>query len=783
MNDKDKLDLANKNRLDFLVDHRQFFVGVVVLISAFFAFFVPQLQNDPTLESGLDTTSQEYARYQEFIQAFGDEEFILVAIRSANGVADQQFLLGLGEITHKLEQFDKIAEVISLTNLKVFQKKGERFGNYPVLQESNGKLELPAESRLESMKKGLPVMNLLLSADLKTVGILLRVEERCKFDIEGNKHLLQEINRVVKEHVQPGSQEILVGPCLIRQAIVRYNIQTGIIFGVLCTIICTVVSVYVFRSLRVTAITNVILGVCVLWVLGLMALLKIPVNSTTVLSFGFIPITTLEIVIHMVVRYHLFHQESGDKIGAIKQAVRWLARPCFMCSATTAVGFGTLMVSSIPMVRQLGFIMCAGAFISYFLAMILTPAFFIRMKSLDNQTASAPVRLDNILHKIETAIFAHPGFFVFLGIGMAAFLFAGTPLIKSDTQVLRMLTDSTQEVKDINFVEKNLTSVHVLSIMLEAEEGAFKKPEVWRKVAELEKRLAETPQVVSTESLFPLLQYLYGVMEDSAHSRRDIFSDPRTIPQLLTVASLSGAGERITQRYLDEGFDKLQIIVRFRNAPSVPIGDTIQEIRSLAQAVMHGVAKASVTGELVVMAEQVNGLINDQIRCMFLAAIIITAIMMIQMNSLVLGLVCLIPNIPPVAAVFGIMGWFGISLDNVTVFAATVAIGLAADNTIHYLTQLKREIVLRPNQGIEECVRSAYRVTARQISSWTVVTLFGFLALTVSPFRPVVYFGILGCSALLLGLFGDLVFIQSLILSSSTVRKTIKRLIEKESAS
>lgn len=155
---------------------------------------------------------------------------------------------------------------------------------------------------------------------------------------------------------------------------------------------------------------------------------------------------------------------------------------------------------------------------------------------------------------------------------------------------------------------------------------------------------------------------------------------------------------------------------------------------------------------------------------------------MIQLGSPMLGIVCLLPNIPPVAAVFGIMGWFGVSLDGVTIFAATVVVGLAVDNTIHYLTQLKREIRQNPDQGVEQCVRSAYRLTARQIASWSFVIMLGFLALLVSPFRPVVLFGMLGCAAICLGFYGDLFFVQSLILNSSTIRNAIARLIEREVA-
>lgn len=784
MPEKDKLDLSNKNFLDALVDQRRLLVGLVVVVTVLLSIFIPRMATDPTLKSGVDETSPAYLQYQKFIEVFGNEEFLLVAIHSEREAPDSRLLTGLQSITRTLEKSTKIAEVVSLSNLKLFQAKGKLFGNYPVLTVSDGKPQFPDMTRWQSMKRALPITDLLLSPDLKTVGVLIRIADESKFDTGAIKGLLSDIDTVVKNNVPAGAEYRIIGAPLIRQAIVRYNIQTGIIFGILCMLIGTVVSVYVFKSAKVTAITNVVLGVCVVWVLGLMSLFRIPLNSTTALSFGFIPIVTLEIVIHMVVRYHQFHQAAKAKIPAIKLAVRWLARPCLICSATTAVGFGTLMVSSIPMVRQLGFIMSIGIMISYCLAMILTPAFFSIMKSLDAPEPSGVLGdwADAILEKIEKAIFNHHRLFVGIGFAITAILFAGAPLIRSDPQILRMLSDSTTEVRNINFVEKKLAPVNSLELMLKAQENAFKKPAMWKKVRELEERLKMIPEVVDTDSFLPLLEYLNNVVQGSSHPRKDLFAEPALIPQLLLTTSLSSDGERLARRHLNSLHDRLHISVRIRNSPTVPIEKTIERISATANSVMKGVAKATVTGDLAVVALQASELINDQIKSMFLAAAIITVLMMLQMGSPLLGLICLLPNIPPVAAVFGIMGWFGISLDSVTVFAATVAIGLAVDNTIHYLTQLKREIKLNPDQGMEECVRRAYRLTAKQIASWSIVTMFGFMALAVSPFRPVVFFGILGCSSILLGLYGDLIFMQSLILSSATVRNTIRKLIDKEIA-
>jgi hypothetical protein len=306
---------------------------------------------------------------------------------------------------------------------------------------------------------------------------------------------------------------------------------------------------------------------------------------------------------------------------------------------------------------------------------------------------------------------------------------------------------------------------------------------MWKKVSELEKRIREIADVISTDSYESVLTYLSNITMDKPNETRDIYSDPNLIPQLLFMTSLSAGGKRITEKYISENFDKARISILIKNSPDKPIGQTISEVQGIADQVMNGSGKATVTGDLVLVSAQTETLIDDQVESMFIAAFLITIIMMIQLRSFVLGLICLIPNIPPVAAVFGLMGWFGISLDMVTVFAATVAIGLAVDNTIHYMTQLKREMSFHPEMSIEEHVFRTYRFTARQIASWSVVTLLGFLALSGSPFRPVVFFGILGCSAITLGLFGDLIFLPALILTSKKIRKTITDICEREQKS
>lgn len=782
MSAHDNLNLDTPNFLDFIVDQRKPIMVLVGIVSIFLAFYAFRLETDPSLKTGLDRTTVAFSQYEKFLEIFGSEEFTLIAIKTPKGVDDPQALKLVDSLTGSFEKYDKLTEVISLSNVKLFRQKGDVFGSFNLLDRVDGRIQPPGANELLALRKELPLLALLASEDLKTLGIVVRMDENYKYDFAAYEKILKIMEETFASPEARGFEYRVIGPAFVREAIVQYSIQTGVVFGVLCMLIATIVSVYVFKSFKVTLVTNFILSICVLWVLGLMVLCGIPLNSTTALAFGLVPIATLEIVIHMVVRYHQFFDIVKDKIGAIKLAFRWLARPCFMCVVTTAIGFGTLMISSTPMIRQLGFIMSFGVLIAYALAMVMTPAFFSYMRALDTSEASSGLLvdwLDKLLNRLAGVISRHSKLIVLFGVGLTIFLFSGASRIQIDAQVFRMLSESTKTVQDVRFVEANLVPVHALELLISVREGSFRNPDHWKRIEELERNLAQIKEVSFTDSFLHLLHYLHRVAGGS-NSREELFSDPKLIPQLLFMTSMDEDGRKLIRRYISEHSDKIRVSVSILNPPDVPIDNTIRQIREVSEKALGEDLDFVITGELALISDQTNTLISDQYESMFLAALLIISIMMIQMESFTLGLICTVPNIPPVAAVFGIMGWCGIPLDMVTVFSATVAVGMADDNTIHYMTQLKREIALNPNNDIETNVFRAYRFTARQMVSWSLVIIFGFLALLVSPFNPVVSFGILGCASICMGLFGDLIFLPSLILSSQTIRRTIQRLCKKD---
>jgi uncharacterized protein len=769
---------------DGLLDHGRPLALVVICGTLLMALFVPGVERDPSLKSILVTSSDAYLAYQQFTETFGKDDFLVVMIKSPLGANDPRALSGLRAVTDTLKDMDKIAEVVSLSTVKMLQKRGKRLGNYPILRSENGAIQLPDPTDLEKMRKAVPLLDLMISQDLTTLGILVRIQDQWRFDGESVHTILRTIEATIKRDFPPGSDHRVVGTPVLAQAIVKYSDRTAVIFGILCTLICTGVTLYVFRTLTVSAVTMLTLGMSVVWVLGLMAVLKIPLNAATSMSFGLILITNLEVVIHVVARYRQFHSWGNDRVTAVKEAVGYLGRPILICSTTTAVGFGSCMVTSIPMVFEFGLIMSLGIILSFCLLMVVTPNLVAASTAFDTQPRTNPSTdtLSRVLIRVEKSISGHHRLYTIGGLVMAVAMFAGAPFVRTDPQLLRQLDAYTREVKDIAFVSKHLTSVHYLQLVLTAEPAAFKQPEIWTKVAELEERLKHIPEVVTTESLLSFLSYVHSVTEGKDTGEQDLFSSPGLLPQLLFVASLNQDGKRMCRQYLDEGYERLRIAVRIKNSPSVPVGDTIDHIRAAAESVIGQSGRVTVTGEMAVIAENGANLIESEIYSMFIAGGIIAMLMILQMGSVVFGLICLIPSIPPVAAVFGIMGWFGIALDGVTIFAATVATGLAVDNTIHYVAQLKREMQLNPELGVEACVFRAYRLAAKPMASWAAVTVLGFLAMLASPFKAANNFGILVAAAVFMGMFGDLILMQSMILTFPRLKTLVSRLIKSETS-
>lgn len=770
---------------NLIIRYRIAILVFVVTVCAAIVPFVLNLQLDRTLKSAYVTSSDAYRIYQQFVADFGNDEFVLAVVRNKDGVNNTAFLKALGKITDELEGQNEIAEVISLSNFKAPGDRQGAFGSYSVLKSLGEELKLPDPSELQKLHETLPVLDYLISGDQTTVGVIIKVQDELRFDPDLGK-LIGRIKSIFKSNLHGEADVRVIGPPVVREAVQEITVQTTLIFSVLCLIIITVTTFYIFKNIRIAFIASLVIGVAVYWIMGLMAITGIPLNATTSLSFGLVLVVGVSTVIHVVTHFYENSAETPDCIEAVRLSLRKVTKPALMCALTTSVAFATIMISTIPMVQQLGFLMALGVFVAFLLAITLTPAALIYFNPVDKRTREKMSSdfITKLLDAVESLVFGHPvavsiGGLVFIGL-----MLLGAPNIKIDTQILRLFVSSSPTLNDLRFAEQNLGPMLNVELVVEFPEKTLTKPEAWARLSDLQARLAGVEGVQRVDSIIPMLQYLAATMSKDDQKATGLFEEPKMVGQILGLLAINSDGRTLLRRYVDPKYSKCHMSLRVSASDDRPIAGTIDEIQAVSDQVMGKDARAIVTGEQAVFVAQAAEVVSSQVWSLILAFIGVTILMIIQLRSLTLGLLSMLPNIPPIAAIFGMMGWLGIPLDNVTVFAAAIAIGLSVDDTIHYLTELKRNMARSggKNSDIVSCLRNAYKEQAKAMFSTTLTLVGGFLALSATPTLPAILFGFLGAGAAIVALVGDLLLLPASILTFPFMRHALNKDIEKFSS-
>jgi predicted RND superfamily exporter protein len=188
-------------------------------------------------------------------------------------------------------------------------------------------------------------------------------------------------------------------------------------------------------------------------------------------------------------------------------------------------------------------------------------------------------------------------------------------------------------------------------------------------------------------------------------------------------------------------------------------GNLLSDIQSQAHSRLGGKCDYTITGIVPLINQAQNSLIQTQIKSLSLAMGVVLAVMGFALRSIRALLAAILPNLLPILTIFAFMVCFGIVLDSATVMIAGIAIGIAVDDTIHFLSQyrLKRPVC----STTQEAVKQTFASIGRAVTLTSITAVFGFLILLLAPFKPIYYFGILGSLTMLTAWIGDVVILPA----------------------
>jgi len=765
-----------------------------------------RLAFDPSTEPLLPAGDPGRALYQQAVLEFGDDQVFVIAIRCEE-VFTVECLSVIDRITGRVARLSGVRSVSSLLDVTSFFY--EAGPDWVVVEPFIDKVPEAPEvlARLRARALADPVYRrTIISDDAKTAAVNVRFREMSddEFIDSGLDATIQTIVREetgttarfhvagrphIKVHVYEGMVQDLqrLIPLSVAVMAALLWLFTGSIRGVVAPL---------FTALG----TN-------LWTFGAMAWLGFPLTLLTGLLGPMLLALGSVYGVHVLARTEEHEAQIPDPKAAVLAALSHLRVPVLIAGFTTVVGFAALLITDVPAVLELGAFSIFGVASGTLLVATGVPALLVSWPRSAPHRASRGALLVAIDRGLEAALGALGRGVVrhvrpILWVSGAAVLLAvmAIPRIVIDTDYLSYFDEDAPLRLDFEAVNELLAGAIPLYVVLESDgPGSFREPAATDAMARLrldfeavnELLAGAIPLYVVLESDGPgsfrepaatdamaRLQAGFDGVEGVSRTlsfldsmrvlNRALHADdpaaekiPETRPGITELLFMIPKNE--LQRFTTVNHGRSNIVVRTGEVGSAAINELTAALKGVIESTpLPETMRAGVTGNAILLARSADGIAEGQPRSVALAAVTIFLVIALGLRSPRLGAVAMIPNLVPVLLYFGILGLGAAPLSLPTSLIGCVALGIAIDDTVHFLVRYREErsAGATPEAAAQRCTR----FVGRPIAVTSVVLVAGFLVVTLSEFATLQEFGVLAAITMTLCLLTDLVLLPALLL-------------------
>ncbi|MDH5560491.1 MAG: MMPL family transporter [Deltaproteobacteria bacterium] len=618
-----------------------------------------------------------------------------------------------------------------------------------------------------------------IQVDLKTL--------RDKMRIIQHENIL-EVRTVMDQYREEG-ELFLGGVSMIADDLVTFIKNDLSIFGIGVLIFLIITLWVIFRQIRWVVLPIICCGFSVVATCGILGMFGWEV---TVISSNFISlqiIITMALTIHLTVRYRELIGINPDwpQEELVLEAALFMAKPCFFAIVTTMAGFCSLILSGILPVIDFGWMMTAGIGVSLILTFLLFPTILILLEKIPpNITFESHFTFTSKLADL-TAKFGNP---ILIISGVILILsIVGASRLMVENSFIDYFKESTEIYQGMEIIDQQLGGTTPLEVVLNFPEGDQESPvpengsgdgndefDDFEEEFEAEKNQAQywftSDKMRQVEKLHDYLDSLpetgkvlsLGTMLKIGEKLND--GEPLDNFKLALIYNELPEDYRkiILDPYVSIEHNQARVSIRIRDSdPNLRRNELLKKIRSdLTDKLNFTDKEVQVTGIMVLYNNMLQSLFNSQI--LTLGAVIAALLLMFLLlfRDIRIAFIAIFPNILSVGVVLGFMGWAKIPLDLMTITIAAISVGIAVDDTIHYIHRFKEEFVIDKNYiaSMHRCHESIGY--AMYYTSITII--IGFSILVLSNFIPSIYFGLLTGLAMVIALIAALTLLPQLII-------------------
>ena len=769
-----------------------FFILLIALLS--FGYFSKDFRLDASSETLLIEGDPDLAYLKEITNRYGSKEFLVLTYTPNEGMVTENSINNLLSLKYKIQSLDWVHSVITLLDIPLLNNSDaplqERLEKFKTLKDEEVDKERGFKEILDS-----PIFrNFVISEDGKTSGIIVNLKKNESFnDLENvsdeeiellkdkvkkqNHKNILEIRSVIESYEDIG-KIYLGGIPMIADDMMTFIKSDIIVFGVGVLLFIIATLWFVFKKLIWIIVP---ISSCFFSVIIMMGFLGLLGWKVTVISSNFIAlmlILTMAMNIHMSTRFLQIRKSNPDKesFEILSLTTNKMFLPILYTVLTTIIAFLSLIFSGIKPIIDFGWMMTFGLITSFIITFTLLPT-LLNFTPIEN--TSVKETKDSVITSFFGSLSLNfQSIIFFISIVVIGLSVYGISKLEVENSFINYFSKKTEIYQGMKLIDEELGGTTPLEVIIKFPETIEEKNEddefddwgekeednekYWftkdkiDRITSVHNYLDSLPQVGKVLSFSSIISVATILNNNKPLGTLELGVLYSKIPQSIKTEiidpyiSIKDNEARISLRILDS-----QENLR-RNDLINKINDDLKNKLGLEKN------EYKLGGILILFNNLLQSLFKSQILTLGLVMIGIFGMFLVLFRNIKLSLIGVIPNFIAAFFILGIIGMLGIPLDMMTITIAAITIGIAVDNSIHYIYRFKEEFDTSKNY--KETLKTCHSTVGVAILNTSITIVFGFSILVLSKFLPTIYFGVFTGLAMLLAMISVLTLLPSLIL-------------------
>ncbi len=724
----------------------------LLLVSFFIVFSGPDLslgvRVDPSIKSLLPNSGEEIEFLENIEELFSSDDLLLVT-----WVGEDLFLPShLAEfkaLSRKIEQIPGVEDVESLATAirtKVFEDYTEV---NPYLAELPKTKEQATEIRDAIVKNPL-YKGYLVSDD----GTGLMISVRFKRNLTAQE-LIKKVSLIdqYSEQSASGIEQFLSGPLFVRLEISRLLLEDLYRVMPLAVLVTLAVLAFGFRNLRGVFLPFLSNTLALGLTFSIFILNGNLLNYVTVILPPTIYVVGFAYSVHVMSDYERYFHSQISVIEAVEKALDDVLVPVSLTAITTATSFFSLTFSNIESIETFGLYACLGTILAWISALIFVPVGLVLFGSNKRKDSITRTGIDQLVRLLAENARARGKMVVLSGALLCVISLWGVFHIDVGTNYLENFDKEGSVRRNFDKMSDVFAGAVPMQIVLSCQQvDCFKEPDVIREILNLQSWLNEQVEI---GGVYTFVDYL-GTLEEALAPEK-VDEDP--VPNSKSLIShylLLGASEDV-RRFADASYQSVLLQVRMRIVSSSAINQLSERINDRLTLLNQDLV-GKITGSSYLIAQTLDEVTQGQVWSLSTAIIPIFVVLALMFRSFYLAFIALIPNLLPIIVFFGVLGWIGIPLNLTTSLVASVVLGIAVDDSIHFFARLRQKVKKEVSRPLESTIGSVIR----PVSFTTAGLSLGFIMLISGQLLSQAEFGLLVAFTLVVAWLLDLTFTPAL---------------------